>query len=412
MWAFMSLLRASLPSLISRFHCLRQPVPDQHVEKRAIGSTLSTLMWMCYATSFPTPVRTVLRILSDSSPARGAAAAMFFSCFYLTHREFKVYPKLPGDKFRAWELRYLDDCLVGSEQRRFQIFLSRWHNCFQESGVEKPHDHFLNTSHGAKLKRIYQTSGKAETNKKPRLHPGLPIADGPSNSVCTQPSIPPVSCPGSGASSSQLLPMSVSPASSPASEPSGQTHAHSLESTGLEFRIMSERCGSTLAVLLMLQHSATSSRSKKAKPARDCIVTLLRHCFQTYSCQDLIHEACRLLNQSHHHQLMHGMGDPSAFDAHHFCDLVLRLRGVALGALLTSAAAAIDNAILHTLEPTKVGSLDKLLVCMMFPTLQMRTHLLAKGPGAMQNFHTWFLMNFKQSHAAAAQSCLLCRSLV
>lgn len=288
---------------------------------------------------------------------------MFFSCSYLSHRDFKVYPKLPGDKFRAWELRYLNDCLLYTEQRHFDTFLTRWQDCFKAAGVQKLHDHILNTPHAAKLKRAYHQSDKAEANKKARLLAGLPLAECPNNSVCAQPSIPAQSSPGSRASSSQPqrpsspLPATASqarPASCPATEPS--THILSAETTGLTHRAMTERCCSTLALLLMLQRTASASRGKKGKPAHDCIVTLLTHCFGTYSCQDLIHEACRLLPHNSCGELKDAKGDPAATNAHQFCQLVLRLHGPPLGALLTAAAVAMDDDILPRCKASNVGA--------------------------------------------------------
>ena len=290
---------------------------------------------------------------------------MFFSCAYLSERRFKVYNKLPGDKFRAWELRYLEDCILSSEQRHFETFVLRWHGCFHDAGIDL-RDHLLETSHGEKLKRVYTKTLDAkktmdarktqdtQKTKKLRVGPELPVANGPDSSQEQQ-------CTLDDAADSIAMcslesaalpskPSPLHPAASPVPAEPSQTLAHAQDSTGLQRRLMPERCCSTLALLLMLQHSASSARSKKRQTAHDCMYTVFRHCFKTYSCENIIREACQLLDQTH--MLLTADGVPVASDCNELCELVLKLRGHVLGGLLKAVSFAIDDIIIPSLTLT------------------------------------------------------------
>lgn len=296
---------------------------------------------------------------------------MFFSCAFLSERRCKVFDKLPGDKFRAWELRYFDDCIVASEQRHGDTFVARWHSCFHAADIDM-RDHLLETSHGEKLKRVWTTTQEAkakktqdtqkeqdtQTTKKPRLGPELPVANEADMShvqlrVLADTAASRAMCsPESAAPSSKLSPLHPAATHVPA-KPS-QTLVQAPESTGLQRRLMPERCCSTVALLLMLQHSACSVRSKKRKSAHDCLITLLRHCLTSCNCEHIVHEACRLLDQTH--MLLTDTGVPVASNWTELGELVLRLHGPVLGGLLKAVAFAIDDIIIPSLTLTDAST--------------------------------------------------------
>lgn len=244
---------------------------------------------------------------------------MWFSCSYLSDKQYKVHPKIDGDKFCAWELRYFPECVVGSDQRHFPTMLARSHRFFAAADILPQTDHFLESVQAQRHKEAYTL--RNERARMPSQEPTataltvLPLLPPPTvaSIECPEPSIQP------------LVPAAL------------QTH-----SSGLQRRRMHERCCSTLALLVLLQGTASCKKTPKAGAARNALATLFKH-FLSDSCDRIIRDTCKLQQVEYQTQLTDRQGAPAVKTHDQLCELVMRLQGPQLGALLVATATVVDE---------------------------------------------------------------------
>lgn len=289
----------------------------------------------------------------------GTAMAKFFRCTYLSERDFKVYPKVAGDKFHAWELRYFNDCFLGSDQRHFPTMLDRNKHFFAAAEILSQSDHFLQTRHAAAAKATYaqrdQRLKKTETGKAPQeltattTAPGnttLPIAARQTLSLPDPSPEPPAHNP--------IVP--TRPAVMPPVQQPLASSAADADSTGLRPRWMPERCCSTLALLILLRGTALGQRKNaKIVAAHNCLATLFKHFFSNAGlCGNVVHAACELLPEASRARLSREYDAPAPTTPEQLFQLALQLEGLTLRCLLIAAAHSIDDS-LPTIQSADAG---------------------------------------------------------